>query len=397
MNEEVKMKKRSLIIATVALTVSFMLGSSPGYSAEPIKIAGIFALTGRAAHIGTAQRDAVMIAIDEVNQQGGINGRKLEMVMEDTESNPTKAVMALKKVLETENVVAIIGPTLTGTAMAMRGFIEKAKIPAFMHSGGDVILLAPLNKNDPNSRPKWTFKSPYKAADAIGKICQYMKRHGIKKIGFIYSNEGFGKDGLRNVMVQAPKYGVKVVAQEAFQPKDVDMTAQLTRIEAKGVDGIIAWTVGPAMGIVAKNVKQLGIKAPLFECHGAGDPIFWKVAGDAGEGVMMPSTKIVVGDQLPDSDVQKKKIISFVKAYRKKFNHEPGTMVAYGADAAFIVVNAIKKVGPDRAKIRDAIEHTKGYVGLSGIYNLSPKDHNGLSMKDIVMIKATKGGWKLLK
>jgi branched-chain amino acid transport system substrate-binding protein len=175
------------------------------------------------------------------------------------------------------------------------------------------------------------------------------------------------------------------------------MTAQLTRINAKGVDGIIAWTVGPAMGIIAKNVKQLGIKAPLFECHGSGDPIFWKVAGEAGEGVMMPSTKIVVGDQLPDSDVQKKKIINYVKAYKEKFNREPGTMVAYGADAAFIIVDAIKKVGPDRAKIRDAIENTTGYVGLSGIYNISPKDHNGLSMDDIVMIKATKGGWKLLE
>jgi branched-chain amino acid transport system substrate-binding protein len=391
------MKKRSLLIVAVALTMSFMLGSSLCYSAGPIKIAGIFALTGRAAHIGTSQRDAVMLAIDEVNQHGGINGRMLEMVMADTESNPTKAVMALKKVLEAEDVVAIIGPTLTGTAMAMRGFIEKEKIPTFMHSGGDVILFAPLDKKDPKSLPKWTFKSPYKAADAMGKICQYMNKRGIKKIGFIYSNEGFGKDGLRNVKVQAPKYGIEILAQEAFQPKDVDMTAQLTRINAKGVDGIIAWTIGPAMGIIAKNVKQLGIKAPLFECHGSGDPIFWKVAGEAGEGVMMPSTKIVVGDQLPDSDVQKKKIIDYVKAYQKKFNHEPGTMVAYGADAAFIVINAIKKVGPDRTKIRDAIENTKGYVGLSGIYNISPKDHNGLSMEDIVMIKATKGGWKLLE
>jgi branched-chain amino acid transport system substrate-binding protein len=391
------MKKRSLLIVAVVLTMSFMLGSSLCYSEEPIKIAGIFALTGRAAHIGTSQRDAVLLAIDEVNQLGGINGRMLEMVMEDTESNPTKAVVALKKVLESQDVVAIIGPTLTGTAMAMRGFIEKEKIPAFMHSGGDVILLAPLDKNDPKSLPKWTFKSPYKAADAMGKICQYMSKHGIKKIGFIYSNEGFGKDGLRNVQVQAPKYGVEIVGEEAFQPTDVDMTAQLTRINAKGIDGIIAWTVGPAMGIIAKNVKQLGIKAPLFECHGSGDPIFWKVAGEAGEGVMMPSTKIVVGDQLPDSDIQKKKILAYVKAYKTKFNQEPGTMVAYGADAAFIVINAIKNVGPDRAKIRDAIENTKGYVGLSGIYNITPEDHNGLSMEDIVMIKATKGGWKLLE
>ncbi len=391
------MKKKLLMTVVAVLAASLMIGTPFSYSAEPIKIAGIFALTGRAAHIGTAQRDAVLLAVDDVNAQGGINGRKLEMVMSDTESNPTKAVIALKKVLESEDVVAIIGPTLTGTGMAMRGFIEKEQIPAFMHSGGDVILMAPLKKGEPDSTPKWTFKSPYKAADAMGKICEYMSKHGIKKIGFLYSNEGFGKDGLRNVMAQAPKYGIEVVAQEAFQPKDVDMTAQLTRINAKGVDGIIAWTVGPAMGIIPKNVKQLGIKAPLFECHGAGDPIFWKVAGEAGEGVMMPSTKIVVGDQLADNDIQKQKVLDYVKAYKAKFKHEPGTMVAYGADAAYITIEAIKKVGPDRAKIRAAIENTKGYVGISGIYNISPEDHNGLAMKDIVMIKATKGGWKLLE
>jgi branched-chain amino acid transport system substrate-binding protein len=394
--KEGKMRKAFKLIMSATLTIFFFTGPPLCFGADPIKIAGIFALTGRAAHIGTSQRDAVLIAIDEVNQQGGINGRLLEMVMADTESNPTKAVMALKKVLEAEDVVAIIGPTLTGTGMAMRGFVEKEKIPTFMHAGGDVILKAPLKKGDPTALPKWTFKSPYKAADAMGKICSYMQKNGIKKIGFIYSNEGFGKDGLKNVEVQAPKYEIEVVAQEAFEPKDVDMTAQLTRISAKGVDGIIAWTIGPPMGIIAKNVKQLGVKQPLFQCHGAGDPIFWKVAGDAGEGTMMPSTKIVVADQLPDSDIQKKKIQAYVKAYNQRFGHAPGTMVAYGADAAFIVVDAIRRVGPDRAKIRDAIENTRGYVGISGIYNISPQDHNGLTMKDIVMIKATKGGWKLL-
>ena len=390
------MKRRSLLTLLVVVGVCFAMGLPVSHAAGPIKIAGIFALTGRAAFIGTAQRDAVLIAIDEANAQGGINGRKLEMVMEDTESNPTKAVMALKKVLQGEDVVAIIGPTLTGTAMAMRGFIEKEQIPAFMHSGGDVILKAPLKKGDPKSLPKWIFKSPYKAADAMGKICQHMSKNGIKKIGFMYSNEGFGKDGLRNIKVQAPKYGVEVVAVEAFEPRDIDTTAQLTRITAKGVQGIIFWTVGPPMGIVPKNAKQLGIKVPLFACHGAGAPFFWKIAGEAGEGVMAPSTKIIVADQLPDSDIQKQKILAYIKAYKDKYNREPGTMVAYGADAAFIVVDVIKKVGPDRAKIREAIENTKGYVGISGIYNMSPQDHNGLSIDDIVMVQAASGGWKLL-
>ena len=145
------MKGKALVIVAISLAAFFIVGSPLSFGAEPIRIAGIFALTGRAAHIGTAQRDAVLIAIDEVNANGGINGRTLEMVMEDTESTPTKAVMALKKILESEDVVAIIGPTLTGTAMAMRGFVEEEKVPTFMHAGSDVILTIPLKKGWPVS------------------------------------------------------------------------------------------------------------------------------------------------------------------------------------------------------------------------------------------------------
>lgn len=388
------MKSKFRRIAVFAFAVCFMAWASLSHGAEPIKVAGVFAMKGPAAHIGTSQMHAVEIAFDEMNQKGGIQGRKVEMVVGDTESDPTKALMALKKILESEDIVAIIGPTRTGTGFAIREHVEKEKIPTFMHAGSDAILAVPLKST--KKPPVWTFKSPYRASDALAKICEYMKKNGMTKLGFVYSNDGFGKDGLKNIHRVAPKYGIEIVAEETFGVRDVDMTSQLTRVNAKNPQGIIAWTIGPAMGIVAKNIKQLGIKAPLFECHGAGDPIFWKVAGEAGEGVMMPSTKIIVADQLPDSDIQKKKIQAFVKAYKAKYKSEPGTMVAYGADAAYIVLDAIQRVGTDRAKIRDAIENTKGYVGISGIYNMSSQDHNGLTVKDIVMVQATKGGWKLL-
>jgi branched-chain amino acid transport system substrate-binding protein len=304
--------------------------------------------------------------------------------------------MALKKILQTRDVAAIIGPTETGAGMALRGFIEQERIPAFMHAGGDAILDAPLVPSDPASRPRWTFKSPYRTAHAMERILIYLKGQGIQRLGMIYSNEGFGKDGQKVLETLAPTYGITVVASEAFEPKDVDMTVQLTRIASRQADALLAWTVGPAMGIIAKNARQLGIAKPLFQCHGAGDPIFWKVAGEAGEGAMMPSSKIVVADQLSADDPQREKIQAFVKAYRTKFGQEPGTMVAYGADAAYIVIEAIRKAGTERAKIREAIENTRGYAGISGVYNLSAEDHNGLGVKDIVMIRATKGGWQLL-
>jgi branched-chain amino acid transport system substrate-binding protein len=379
------MKRGLLIIFVLGLCFFF---SSVSYGAEPIKIGGIFSLTGPGAHIGTAQRNSVMIAIDEFNKKGGVGGRPIEMVIGDDESDPTKAVMVLKKMAETQPIVALIGPTRTDTGMAMIPTLEKEGIPTFMHAGGDVII-TPVRK--------WVFKSPYRAADAMERIALYLKKHNLTKVGFLHASDGFGKDGAAIVDRLAAKHGFEILAKETFDLKDVDMTAQLTRINAKGPQAIIIWTIGPPMGITTKNARALGIKVPLFQCHGAAEPIFFKLAGDAAEGVMMPSTKIVVADQLPDADVQKKKLLDYIKEYELRFKDVAGTMVAYGADAAYLLLEAIKKAGPDRAKVRDALEGMKGYVGLSGVYNLSPEDHTGTTVRDIALVKAEKGRFKLVE
>ena len=144
------------------------------------------------------------------------------------------------------------------------------------------------------------------------------------------------------------------------------------------------------------RVQSVNVLQDLFQCHGQAEPIFIKVAGDAAEGVMMPATKIYVGEELDDTDPQKEKILQFVGAFTPKYG-PPGVMVSYGADAAYIIVDALEKAGDDRAKIRDAIENTQGYIGLSGIYNMSPEDHNGLTIKDVVMLKVEKGEFRLMK
>ena len=356
-----------------------------------IKIGGLFALTGPAAHIGIAQKDACKLVFDDVNAHGGINGKKIELIGYDTETDPTKALMNVKKLVEKDKVCVIIGPTTTGSGMAIKPYLNKMKIPTFMHAGSDVII----------SRPpvKYVFKSPYRSSVALGKIFQYMKNKGYKTYAFLYAADGFGKDGLRVCKKIQDKYGVKMVAAESFGRKDVDMTPQLVKVKGKNPDVIICWTIGPAGGIVAKNKKRLGMKQPLFQCHGQCDPIFLKVAGDAAEGVLMPATKVYVADQLPDSDPQKAKIKKFVKMFTDKFGHPPGTMVAYGVDAAYIVIDALERLNgsTDKEKLRDAIENTKGYVGISGIYNITPKDHNGLGLDDVVLVKVVNGKWKLVK
>ena len=368
------------VIGLVAMTQT-------GMAEEPIKVGGMFALSGPWAHIGIDQKNSCQFVFDKVNAAGGINGRHIEFIQADTEGDPTKGLLAAKRLVEQEKVPVIIGPVRTGVGMAIKPYLDSAKIPAFMHCGSDVIVDKPPTH--------WAFKSPYRASHAMGRVFAYMKDHGLKNIGFMYIQGGFGKDGLKNAEKLAPEYGLNLVGIESFGGKDVDMKPQLVNLRGKNPQAILCWTIGPAGPIVAKNMQELDFKVPLFQCHGEANYQFIEIAGSAAEGVMMPATKIYVADELSDSDPQKALISEFVREYSKAFK-EPGVMVSYGADAAYIVVEALKKAGDDPAAIRDAIENTKGYVGLSGIYNMSPTDHNGLSLDDVVLIKVEGGKFRLV-
>ncbi|MDY6954765.1 MAG: ABC transporter substrate-binding protein [Thermodesulfobacteriota bacterium] len=382
MNRVIRMLVALLFVAGI-----FAL-SGPSMAAEPIKVGGLFALSGPWAHIGIDQKNSCQFVFDKVNAAGGVNGRKVDFIQADTEGDPTKGLLAAKRLVEQEKVAVIIGPVRTGVGMAIKPYLDSAKVPAFMHCGSDVIVDKPPTH--------WAFKSPYRASHAMGRVFTYMRDHGLKNIGFMYIQGGFGKDGLKNAEKLAPEYGLNMVGIESFGGKDVDMKPQLVNLRAKKPQAILCWTIGPAGPMVAKNMQELDFKVPLFQCHGEANYQFIEIAGSAAEGVMMPATKIYVADELKDTDPQKALIAQFAPEYTKAYK-EPGVMVSYGADAAYIVVEALKKAGDDRSAIRDAIENTKGYVGLSGVYNMSPSDHNGLSLDDVVLIKVEKGKFRLVK
>jgi branched-chain amino acid transport system substrate-binding protein len=301
--------------------------------------------------------------------------------------------MIAKKFIESDKVVAIIGPTRTDTGMAAKPIVEQMKVPTFMCVGGDPVITVPPFK--------WTFKSPQRTSVAVKKTYEYMKKKGVQKIAIITSADGFGRDGKNWLEKLAPDFGLKIIASESFQATDNDMTAQLVKIKAASPEAIICWTIGKAGSIVAKNVKQLAIKVPLYQCHGLPDPIYIKLAGDASEGNIMPSTKLMVAASLSDSDPQKKVIQGFIHLYRDVYHYDRqfpiNTHSGYAWDAIYIVANAMKKAGTDNEKLREAIESTHGYVGISGIYNLTPEDHNGLGVDSMVMVQISGGQWKMLK
>ncbi|PLX87821.1 MAG: ABC transporter substrate-binding protein [Desulfuromonas sp.] len=377
--------RRILVILTC-----LMLLASPLLAADTIKLGAFFDLSGRAAFIGTPTKLVAEMVVDKINAEGGINGKMLELEVGDTEANPARAASIAKKFIYKDKVAAIIGPTLTDTGMNVKKIAHEGKTPIFMTVGGDPVIMGG-KKFGPFD---WVFKSPQRSSIAVERLFIYLQQKGLTKIALLTAADGFGKDGARWMKKLAPKYGIEILIEESFGNRDTDMTAQLTKAKNAKPQALVAWTIGPAGSIVAKNKAQLGIDLPLFQCHGLPDPKYIELAGKASEGDRMPSTKLMVADALSDSDPQKPVIQEFIKLYMEKGYDKQfpiNTHSGYAWDAITIVANAMKKVGTDAEALRNEIEATKNYVGISGTYNITAEDHNGLGVDSMVIVQV-KGG-----
>ncbi len=376
-------------IMTVVL-LSLLVAAVPAGAAEPIKLGAFFALSGPASAIGTPTKLVAQMVADKINKEGGINGRPIELVFGDTESDPAKAAVIAKKLIFSDKVAAIIGPTSTGEGMSAKKIVEDAGIPTFMTVGGDPVIMG-----GKFGAYTYVFKSPQRSSVAVKKLYGYLKAKGLTKVAAFTNADGFGKDGLSWLKQGAAEFGITFTAEESFGPSDTDMTPQLTKIKNSGAQAIVVWTIGPVGAIVSKNKAQLGIALPLFQCHGLPDPTYIQLAGRASEGDRMPATKLMAAGALPDTDPQKKVIAEFVHLYNDVYHYDKqfpiNTHSGYAWDAIMIVANAMKKAGTDPKALRAAIEQTKGYVGVSGVYNLTAEDHNGLDVDSLVMVQVKDG------
>jgi len=377
----------------LGIIICLMLIAAPTMAANTIKLGAFFDLSGRAAFIGTPTKLVAEMVVDKINSEGGINGKKLELIIADTEADPAKTASIAKKFIYKDKVVAIIGPTLTDTGMNVKKVVDKGQTPIFMTVGGDPVIMG--GKFGPYN---WVFKSPQRSSIAVKRMFIYLKEKGLTRVALLSAADGFGKDGARWMKKLAPEYGIELVAHESFGTRDTDMTAQLTKVKNTKPQALLVWTIGPAGSIIAKNKGQLGIDLPLFQCHGLPDPKYIELAGAASQGDRMPATKLMIASQLADSDPQKPVIQEFIKLYKEKGYDKQfpiNTHSGYAWDAIMIVANAIKKVGTDAEALRKEIESTKGYIGISGTYNITPEDHNGLDVNSMVMVQVQNGKFVL--
>jgi branched-chain amino acid transport system substrate-binding protein len=381
-------KTRWSLNLMLVLTVMFTLGAAALQAADTYKIGGVFAVTGRASFLGDPEKKSMEMVAEALNAAGGIDGRQVEVVIYDTEGDPTKAVMGVSKLLNKDQVVAIVGPSTTPTTLAVVGAAEKANTPLISCAAGNKITspVKPL-----------IFKTAQSDILAVAAIYAQMQKAGIKKVGLMTVSNAFGESGRQQLEEQAAKFGLEVVAGEKFGGKDTDMTAQLTKIRSAEPDAIVCWGTNPGPAVVAKNAKQLGLEIPLYQSHGVASPKFIELAGDAAEGIMLPTGKILVADLLPDSDPQKAVLKAYAQKYKETYNAPPSGFGGYAFDAMHILAKTLPGTDGDPAKLQANIENLKGHVGVSGTFNFSPEEHNGLAPDAFVMVKINNGTWELME
>ena len=377
------------VVLVAALSVFLVFGSA--YAKEPYKIGALFAVTGPASFLGEPEKNTAIMLQEQINKAGGINGHPLEIIIEDTKSEESRAVLSAKKLLESDKVLAILGPSTTGESMALVPIMNTAKTPLISCAAG-----APITQ--PVKERYWIFKTPQYDISAVEAIYGYMKKQGISKVGIITISTGFGDAGKKALLDKAPKYGMTIVAEEKYGPKDSDMTTQLTKIKAAGAQAVINWSVGPGQVIVTKNWQALKMGIPLYQSHGWGSKKNIELAGKAAEGVIAPLGRLVVWEKIPDNNPQKALLKKYTQDYQAKYKSEPGTFGGHAYDAIMMIVEALKKVGPDNKKIRDYVEkNIKNWPGTGGIFNMSPKDHCGLDKTAFEMVVVKNGDWEILK
>ena len=362
--------------------------TAPVFAADTIKIGAILSVTGPASFLGAPEAKTLEMLVEDINAKGGIIGKKIELVVKDSGGSPEKTVSFAKQLIEEEKVFAIIGPSTSGETMAIKNVAEEGKTLLISCAAAEVIV---------NPLAKYVFKVAPKDSYAAVKIFQQMKKMKLSRIGVLSSNTGFGKAGKEQLEKLAPEHGIQIVVNEVYDKSATDLTAEVTKLKAAGIQAIVNWSIEPAQAIVIKNARQVGMTVPIFQSHGFANIQYAKAAGAAAEGVIFPASRLVVADELPDKNHQKPVIMAYKKAYEAKYGEDVSTFGGHAYDALTLLARAIREAGDNREKVRSSLENIKNFIGTAGIFNFSPTDHNGLDIDAFAMLTVKDGKFVLLE
>lgn len=385
------MKKRGILGASLpvfmALIVLFSVVTAT-MAAETIKIGAVLSLTGRGGFLGTPQKKAITVIVEDLNKKGGLFGRPIEVFYEDDQSDPTNAAIAATKLIRDKQVCAIIGSSLTVSSMSI--------MPVSEREGVVQVMVAPVT----SPVKKWVFDAnltDFRLSQVMLKYTSEVLK--AKKIALLSSTDAYGRNGAQGVMANAAKYGLSIVITEEFEASDTSMIPQLLKTKAAKPDAIILYANSTPASVIAKNYQQLGMENILVGAAGIATPDFLKSAGKVLEGKpwYLFCPKDIVADQLPAHDPIRAIYEPLKKAMQNKYGDtEWQAMSRNGYDGIEVVIRGLQAAGTDnRASLRDALERTKNIQGFVGVYNYSPTDHEGCDGSAFVAVIMKDGKYRL--
>lgn len=382
--------RMSILLLCVLLAVSITVMGCGGSgkvdtSKSTYKIGAVLSLSGPAAPLGQPEQKALQMLQNELNSGAGVDGHKVEFIVEDDQSQPELAKAAITKLINQEGVSAVIGTSSTGATLAMVPVAQANKVPMVCCAAGTAIT---------NPVKAYVFRTPPTDSMAITKVLEYLKNQlKVKQIAILHDANAFGTGGADELTAKAPSYGIKVIASESYGSTDTDMTAQLTKIKGTPAQALVVWGTNPGPASIAKNMQQLGMTIPYIGSHGIANQKFIQLAGPAANGVVFPAGKMLIPASIPANSDWRKLVDKFYTNYKAANQANPDTFAGHGYDAGLIITNAMKTAGTDKTKLQQQIQATKDLVGIDGTFTYTPKNHDGLNTSDLIMIKIQNGAW----
>lgn len=351
----------------------------------PITIGAVLDITGAGASLGVPERNTLEMLTEQINADGGIDGREIEMIIEDNQSTEDGAARAASKLIQSDDVDILLGASRTGPSLAMRPIAEQAELPMISLAANAAIV----------EGSEWVFKTAQNDRVVIERMIDDMAEKGYQQIAIARDASGFGEGVAEMFTELGAEAGIEVVTTEKFAPDATDFTAQMINIRDANPDAVVIWGIPPAASLAQVAYDQLGLEAPVYQSHGIGNQVFLETAGESAEGLLAPLGRMLVAEQLPEDDPQKEVVTQFIADYTEAYGEEPSTFAGHAYDGFMIAVNALREVGTDPNELRDAIESVENWPGVSGVFTMTPEDHSGLSKEALVMTTVENGDWKL--
>ena len=375
---------------TLLLATALMVGLAGAAVAQEVTIGLTMGTTGPGASLGVHYKNAFQL------MPKTIGGYPVKFIMLEDKSDATEAAKNARQLITEDKVDALMGSVAVPSTTQIAQIAAELKTP--------LMALSPVAL--PPEKLEWTFVVPQSTTLMMSAVVDHMKAKGVKTVGYIGFSDSWGDLVLKSLDQAAGPAGIKIVSNERYARADTSVTGQVLKVMAGDPDAVVIGGSGTGGALPHIGLVERGYQKQIYHNHGTVNREFIRVGGKNVEGAIAPTGPLIVAEDLPPDNSVKKVALDFITRYEQTFG--PGSrngFAGYSYDG-FLLLDAAVPIAAKQAKpgtpefrqaMRDALENVKNVVGTHGVYNMTPKDHNGLDERARVLVRVENGEWRLLK